>query len=101
MSSHKISLTFEWTSRREATVNEKEAGVGKLQYVLIQHLIGLYRVDDDTSGLKKNPIRLSGTSRFSLRASNFLSFLARQARTQASCSLTKFLIMILRRKGKL
>ena len=101
MSSHKISLTFEWTSRREATVNEKEAGVGKLQYVLIQHLIGLYRVDDDTSGLEKNPVRLSGTSRFSLRASNFLPFLAQWARTQASRLPTKFLITILRKKGKL
>ena len=52
-------------------------------------------------GLEKNPVRSSRTSRFSLRASNFLSFLARWARTQASHSLTKFLITILRRKGKL
>ena len=47
---------------------------------------------------KKNP---AGTSRFSFRARNFLSFLAQWARTQASSSLTKFLIMILRRRGKL
>ena len=53
------------------------------------------------SGLEKNPVRSSGTSRFSLRASNFLSFLAQGAMSQASCSLTKFLITILRRKGKL
>ena len=49
-------------------------------------------------GSKKNP---SGTSRFSHRARNFLSFLARRARTQASHSPTKFLTTILRRKGKL
>ena len=53
------------------------------------------------SGLEKNPVRSSGTSRFSLRANNSLPFLAWWARTQASRSLTKFLIMILRRKGKL
>ena len=51
------------------------------------------------TGLEKNPIRSSGTSRFSFRASNFHSFLAQWARTQASRSLTKFLITILRRKG--
>ena len=33
------------------------------------------------AGLEKTPVRSSGTSRFSLRASNFLSFLARRART--------------------
>ena len=33
------------------------------------------------TGLEKNPGRLSGTSTFSLRASNFLSLLARRART--------------------
>ena len=48
--------------------------------------------------LEKNPVRSSGRSRVSLRASNFLSFLARWARTQASHSLTKFFITILRRK---
>ena len=47
---------------------------------------------------KKNP---SGTSRFSHRARNFLSFLAPRGRTQASRSPTKFLTTILRRKGKL
>ena len=45
--------------------------------------------------------KLSGTSRFSHWARNFLSFLARRARTQASCSPTKLLTTILRRKGKL
>jgi len=50
-------------------------------------------------GLKKKPVQSSGTSKFSLRASNFLSLLAPQARTQASRSPTKFLITILRRKG--
>jgi len=50
-------------------------------------------------GLKKTPIRSSGTSRFSLRASNFLSFLARWARAQASHSPTKFLIMIFEKKS--
>ena len=49
-------------------------------------------------GSKKTP---SGTSRFSHRARNFLSFLAQRARTQASRSPTKFLTTILRRKGKL
>ena len=49
-------------------------------------------------GSKKTP---SGTTRFSHRARNFLSFLARRARTQASRSPTKFLTTILRRKGKL
>ena len=49
-------------------------------------------------GSKKPP---SGTSRFSHRARNFLSFLARRAGTQASRSPTKFLTTILRRKGKL
>jgi len=52
------------------------------------------------SGLEKTPVRSSGTSRFSLRASNFLSFLAPWARTQASRSQTKFVITILRRKCK-
>ena len=52
-----------------------------------------------SSGLEKTPVRSSGTSRFSFRASNFHSFLAQRARTQASRSLTKFLITILRRKG--
>ena len=49
------------------------------------------------TGLEKTPVRSSGTSRFSLQASNFL-FLAPRARTQASRSQTKFLIRILRRK---
>ena len=49
-------------------------------------------------GSKKTP---SGTSKFSHRARNFLSFLTRWARTQASRSPTKFLTTILRRKGKL
>ena len=42
----------------------------------------------------------SGTTRFSHRARNFLSFLARRA-TQASSLPPKFLTTILRRKGKL
>ena len=50
------------------------------------------------TGLEKTPVRSSGTSRFSLQASNFLFFLAPWARTQASRSQTKFLIRILRRK---
>ena len=50
------------------------------------------------SGLEKTPVRLSATSRFSLRASNLLSFLPPWARTQASRSPTKFLIAILREK---
>ena len=53
-------------------------------------------------GLEKKPARSSRTSRYSLWASNLLSFLARWATTlQASRSPTKFLITILRRKGKL
>ena len=53
------------------------------------------------SGLEKKPVRSSRTSRFFLRASNFLFLLAPRARTQARRSPTKFLITILRRKGKL
>lgn len=49
---------------------------------------------------KKKPVQSSGTSRFFLQARNFLSLLAPWARTQASCSPTKFLITILRREGK-
>ena len=61
-----------------------------------------WQLKTPTAGLEKTPVRSSGTSRFSrLRASNFLSFLARRARTQTSRSLTKFLITILRRTGKL
>ena len=41
-----------------------------------------------TAGLEKTPVWLSGTSGFSLWASNFLSFLARRARTQPSRSST-------------
>ena len=52
-------------------------------------------------GLEKTPVRSSRTSRFFLRASNFLFLLAPWARTQARRSPTKFLITILRRKGKL
>jgi len=52
------------------------------------------------AGLEKKPVRSSGTSRFSLWASNFVSLLAPWARTQASRLPTKFLITILRRKGK-
>jgi len=57
--------------------------------------------DSEKAGLEKKPVRSSGTSRFSNRASNYLFFFAQWAMTQASCSLTKFVIMILRRKGKL
>ena len=52
------------------------------------------------SGLEKTPVRSSGTSTFSLQASNFLSLLAPRARTQASHAPAKFLLTILRRKGK-
>ena len=53
-----------------------------------------------TTGLEITPVRSSGTSRFSARASNFVFLLAPRARAQASRSPTKFLIMILRRKDK-
>ena len=53
------------------------------------------------AGLKKNPVRLSRTSRFFLRASNFLSFLARWAMTQASHLPTKIFDTVFRRQGKL
>ena len=52
------------------------------------------------AGLEITPVRSSGTSRFSARASNFVFLLAPRARAQASRSPTKFLIMILRRKDK-
>ena len=52
------------------------------------------------AGLEITPVRLSGTSTFSPRASNFVFLLAPRARAQASRSRTKFFIMILRRKGK-
>ena len=52
---------------------------------------------------RKKPVRSSERSTFSLWANNFLSFLARWARTQARFypPPTKFLKTILRRKGKL
>ena len=52
------------------------------------------------AGLEITPVRSSATRRFFPRASNFLSLLAPQARAQARRSLTKFLITILRTKGK-
>ena len=52
------------------------------------------------AGLEITPVRSSGASRFSTRASNFVFLLAPRARAQASRSPTKFLIMILRRKDK-
>ena len=52
------------------------------------------------SGLEITPVRSSGTSRFSPRASNFVFLLAPRARAQASRSPTKCFIIILRRKGK-
>ena len=42
------------------------------------------------AGLEKTPVRSSGTSRFSLWASNFFLSLARRARTQAICSRLNF-----------
>jgi len=42
------------------------------------HPVGVVPKNTPLTGLGKNPVRSSRTSRFSLRASNFLSFLARR-----------------------
>ena len=53
-----------------------------------------------TTALEKDPVQLSGTSRFFPWASNFLFLIAPRARAQVRRLPAKFLIAILRRKGK-
>ena len=72
----------------------------KLTVHCVKVLHGVMQQSIDKTGLEKTPVRSSGTCRFPPRASSVLPLLAPWARAQASRSPTKFLIMILRRKGK-
>ena len=92
---HKCKLIWNWT-RKTVWLLINNANMIKFSRKKCRNMFleAIFRARKKTRPVVR-------TSRLSLRASNFLSFLARRARTQGRRSLTKFLITILRSKGKL